>query len=198
MRFAESVGLYGEGIGRVDRNLRFVEVNTALAKYHRRAPEDFAGKKVDALLPREIWTLVAPLYAYVLETQLPVIGIEFHTRALRPEITLLCRANYSALAGVGLLARVSYEAVNQSEGSCNHRNEPLAYDQLLSTLSRAELPVLNLIGRGKGTKDIASVLQISYQTVATHRKNICRKLAVHSTAELVNFATRCHDAGIRN
>jgi DNA-binding NarL/FixJ family response regulator len=52
-----------------------------------------------------------------------------------------------------------------------------------------ELDVLFLIGHGKTTKEIAFSLNLSVGTVRAHRRNMCRKLAIHSTAELVSFAT---------
>lgn len=51
-----------------------------------------------------------------------------------------------------------------------------------------EVEILALIGEGKTSKEIAGLLQLSVQTVANHRKHICKKLGVHSTAELVHFA----------
>jgi DNA-binding CsgD family transcriptional regulator len=50
--------------------------------------------------------------------------------------------------------------------------------------------VLELIGLGYTTKEVASELGISPQTVANHRKHLCKKLQLHSTASLVAFAAR--------
>jgi DNA-binding CsgD family transcriptional regulator len=55
----------------------------------------------------------------------------------------------------------------------------------LTALSARELEILALIGSGNSTKEIAAMLSLSCHTVADHRKNICHKLGVHSTAELV-------------
>jgi excisionase family DNA binding protein len=52
-------------------------------------------------------------------------------------------------------------------------------------LTTRELGVIGLIGRGKTTKEIAKELFISAETVREHRKNLCRKLGLHSTSELV-------------
>ena len=52
-------------------------------------------------------------------------------------------------------------------------------------LTPRERQVLDLIGRGKTTKEIATILNLSTGTVGNHRKSICRKWDVHSTAELV-------------
>ncbi|HKE23227.1 MAG TPA: LuxR C-terminal-related transcriptional regulator [Bryobacteraceae bacterium] len=52
-------------------------------------------------------------------------------------------------------------------------------------LTPREQQVLDLIGKGKTTKEIATILKLSTGTVGNHRKSICRKWDVHSTAELV-------------
>ncbi len=54
----------------------------------------------------------------------------------------------------------------------------------ISDLSARELEVLKLIGQGKASKEIAELLCISETTVSEYRKRICKKLALHSTAEL--------------
>ena len=48
-----------------------------------------------------------------------------------------------------------------------------------------EWEIILLLRRGKTTKEIADALVISADTVSVHRKAICHKLGVHSTAELV-------------
>jgi DNA-binding CsgD family transcriptional regulator len=57
-------------------------------------------------------------------------------------------------------------------------------------LTGKETEILKLIGRGKSSKEIAAALQVSLQTVANHRKHICAKLELHSTAALVAYAAR--------
>jgi DNA-binding CsgD family transcriptional regulator len=61
------------------------------------------------------------------------------------------------------------------------RNETAA----ASRLTPREQEVLGLIGKGKTTKEIAGILNLSTGTIGNHRKGICRKLDTHSTAELV-------------
>ncbi len=58
-----------------------------------------------------------------------------------------------------------------------------------SPLTRRERIILALIGQGKVVKEMATELNLSPGTIGNHRKSICRKLALHSTAELVQFAT---------
>jgi DNA-binding CsgD family transcriptional regulator len=52
-------------------------------------------------------------------------------------------------------------------------------------LTQRERHILALVGQGKTSKEIACLLQCSPGTVDNHRKSICRKLRVHSTAELI-------------
>jgi two-component system, NarL family, response regulator NreC len=54
--------------------------------------------------------------------------------------------------------------------------------------SAREREILELLGKGKTSKEIAVLLVVSVTTIASHRRSICRKLGVHSTAELVHFA----------
>jgi DNA-binding CsgD family transcriptional regulator len=58
-----------------------------------------------------------------------------------------------------------------------------------SRLTPREREILCLIGNGKTTKEIATILRVSTGTVSNHRKAICRTLDTHSAAELVCLAT---------
>ena len=57
-----------------------------------------------------------------------------------------------------------------------------------SALSDRERDILVQIVKGLSNKEIADVLYISPHTVITHRKNITRKLNIHSTAGLTIYA----------
>ncbi len=55
-------------------------------------------------------------------------------------------------------------------------------------LSDRELEVLELLGRGFGTKEIASDLHLSVKTIETHRAHIKEKLGFRDAGEMVRFA----------
>lgn len=55
-------------------------------------------------------------------------------------------------------------------------------------LSRREEAVLKLVAQGHSSKKIATLLEISYRTVETHRHYIKHKLDLNSTAELAKYA----------
>jgi DNA-binding NarL/FixJ family response regulator len=47
---------------------------------------------------------------------------------------------------------------------------------------------LQLVAEGKGTKTIASILNISVKTVEFHKFRMMGELNLHSTAELIKYA----------
>lgn len=56
------------------------------------------------------------------------------------------------------------------------------------TLTERELEILRLIARSYTNKEIGDKLFISEFTVATHRRNLKRKLQAETTADLIRFA----------
>jgi two-component system response regulator NreC len=57
-------------------------------------------------------------------------------------------------------------------------------------LTEREKEILQLLAEGKSNKDVASILNLSTNTVETHRTRIMQKLDLHSTAEIVLYAVR--------
>jgi DNA-binding NarL/FixJ family response regulator len=57
-------------------------------------------------------------------------------------------------------------------------------------LASRERQVLSLIAEGQRTPSIATRLGISASTVEVHRRNIMRKLGLHSVAQLTRYAVR--------
>jgi DNA-binding NarL/FixJ family response regulator len=67
-------------------------------------------------------------------------------------------------------------------------------------LSKTELPedpltsrerqVLQLVGEGKSSKEVATLLGISLKTAESHRSRLMQKLDIHETASLVRYAIR--------
>jgi DNA-binding NarL/FixJ family response regulator len=60
----------------------------------------------------------------------------------------------------------------------------------VARLSPREREVVQLLGEGKTTKDVAVMLNVTVKTAETHRSNIMLKLKLHSIAELVLYAVR--------
>ena len=57
-------------------------------------------------------------------------------------------------------------------------------------LTPRERQVLQMVGEGKSTKDVARLLGISTKTAESHRARLMRKLDIHETAGLVRYAIR--------
>lgn len=63
-----------------------------------------------------------------------------------------------------------------------------AGDSPIARLSDREFEVFQLIGAGKGTRDIANQLHLSVKTVEVHRANIKEKLSLKTASDLVHYA----------
>ena len=59
-----------------------------------------------------------------------------------------------------------------------------------AVLTPRERQVLQLLAQGKASKAIAAELNVTVNTIDSHRKHIMDKLGLHSVAELVKFAIR--------
>ncbi|MDR4473798.1 MAG: response regulator transcription factor [Nitrospira sp.] len=57
-----------------------------------------------------------------------------------------------------------------------------------SKLTPRQQEVLQLLTRGRSTKEIAAELKVSAKAVEFHKGNITRRLGIHTTAELTRFA----------
>jgi DNA-binding NarL/FixJ family response regulator len=66
------------------------------------------------------------------------------------------------------------------------RNSTTAFP--IERLSDRELEVFELIGRGLGTRQVASKLHLSVKTIESHRANLKAKLRVDSATELLRHA----------
>ena len=56
------------------------------------------------------------------------------------------------------------------------------------SLTDRELEIFELIGRGRGTREIAQHLRLSISTVETHRAHLKEKLELESATELIRRA----------
>ena len=61
---------------------------------------------------------------------------------------------------------------------------------VFSALTNREREILQLLAEGKGTREISAGLNVSTKTVETFRRQIMKKLDIHSVAELTKYAIR--------
>ena len=84
--------------------------------------------------------------------------------------------------------QVLIEALQQASGALDVHAEKAEAVKLVAQLTDREREVLDMVGRGWSTKEIADSLQLSPRTVDTHRANIAQKLGTTSVAEFARLA----------
>jgi DNA-binding NarL/FixJ family response regulator len=70
------------------------------------------------------------------------------------------------------------------------RNKARPARENASSLTDREVTVLELLGSGMGTRQIAHSLNLSVKTIDAHRANLKRKLGLQDAVELVVYASR--------
>ena len=96
-----------------------------------------------------------------------------------------CRVEDNIL--VPVVARVESSIVPTA---CSQPGKTVDSDspEAVIRLGRREREIITAVAKGWSNKEIADRLCISVHTVATHRRNICAKLAIHSSAGLTVYA----------
>src|SRR5206468_1455626 len=98
----------------------------------------------------------------------------------------LLRGIHRVAQGKIYLCPTAVAALGPYEPSDVRHDELHAAEQL----GRREREVLQLLAEGNSSSKIAARLHIATSTVDVHRRNIMRKLNLHSVAELTKHAIR--------
>lgn len=61
---------------------------------------------------------------------------------------------------------------------------------ITGSISARETDIIKLLVTGKRPKEIAAILNLSYHTIVTHKRNIYAKLGISNTVELAQYAYR--------
>lgn len=102
---------------------------------------------------------------------------------------LLMQVAQAVLAGERWVSpKVSEQLLNRLLARRRHSDGSLETPKLQASMSMRELQVLEKIGTGKTTKEIAFSLSLSPRTVDVHRANLKKKLNLRSGTELVAYA----------
>jgi DNA-binding NarL/FixJ family response regulator len=83
---------------------------------------------------------------------------------------------------------VLVEALQQASAALDMRAERAEAAHLVAQLTEREREVLDMVGRGWSTREIAESLHLSPRTVDTHRANIAQKLGTTSVAEFARLS----------
>lgn len=135
---------------------------------------------------------------------LPVLVLSMHDEVLFAERAIKAGARgyimkQEAIDGlVGAIHRVLSGAIYLSESMSQRLLERVSRDVRpsstrptrgdLELLSNRELEVLELIGRGFNTSEIAERLNVSVKTVETYKANLKTKLNLKDSSELIRYA----------
>ena len=68
-----------------------------------------------------------------------------------------------------------------------YKHKLLQINALLEQLTKRELEVLDLVIKGMHNKAISAALNISVETVKSHRKKIVSKVGIHKVHDLLNI-----------
>jgi DNA-binding NarL/FixJ family response regulator len=104
------------------------------------------------------------------------------------EIDALPRVLHAVRAGEGAISRTMTRRLIEQFRTASRGTSGLR--PIKSPLTAREWEVIDLLGPGRSSDDLADELVVSTETVRSHVKNIMRKLAVHSRADAVAAAER--------
>lgn len=95
-----------------------------------------------------------------------------------------------AVKGDSSVNIIHYSSIEELKASLIKffQHEPVTTSGTSTLLSQREIDVLRLVVSGHINKEIADVLNISINTVLTHRKNITTKLGIKSVSGLSFYA----------
>ena len=108
-------------------------------------------------------------------------GAQLYTLGIHTDISHLKTDNQPVLSIIGLEGRPSWY---------NILPEKVFESALTPALTRRELEIARLLCAGMKNNDIADQLHLSNLTIATHRKNILRKLGVSNTVGVVQYLVK--------
>jgi len=142
----------------------------------------------------------------VFQPDLPVLVFSMHDEALYAERVLRAGGRGYIMKQEG--GKKLMEAIRQVLGGQIYVSEKVSSKILeifsgkradanhspVGRLSDREFEVFQMVGEGKGTRDIAAALHLSVKTVEVHRSNIRKKLDLKHGTELVHFAIRWLEA----
>lgn len=87
---------------------------------------------------------------------------------------------------IQLLTSVNF-ALQKNDG---HKKEKAVFEKKFTTPTERELEIIQLLCEGLNSREIGEKLNISIQTVQTHRKNIMAKYNVNKVIDLIAFARK--------
>jgi DNA-binding NarL/FixJ family response regulator len=115
------------------------------------------------------------------------IGISGYV--LKDDAVVEVAACVRSVAGGG-----TYVSPKLAKALLAHRAERRQEERVLDALTQTERRVLQLLGDGRSSREIADRMRIGVRTAESHRYHICQKLGLSGTHALVRFAARHREA----
>lgn len=109
---------------------------------------------------------------------------------LHSDISHITTENNHRMSLIGLNGEPSYLGIDPFNPEPFQNFTPYNFPKPKELFTRREKEVVNLLAHGLTTEQIAAELNISAQTVLTHRKKILRKAGVSNTAALIAECVR--------
>lgn len=109
---------------------------------------------------------------------------------IHSDIGHITQSPSKTLSFIGLAGEPSYMDIDVFSANVFEDFTPFQYEINNLEFTKRELDVIRLLARGGSTNQIANTLNISAQTVQTHRKNILKKAPVRNSAELIEYCIR--------
>ncbi len=160
----------------------FLSIGTSLINFFSRLPPEKIMKykvRYDIRFKRKNGEYARILYQGIL-LEHDENGRFLRSLSVHTDITWLKQEGNPVLSMIGLDGEPSYRDIAAKNSFVESREE----------LTRREKEVLKLLIAGRLSKEISSILQISKQTVDTHRKNMLHKKGLSNTSELIGKAIR--------
>lgn len=111
-------------------------------------------------------------------------GAKGYAKKDEPAAHLVDAIEHVLAGGIYLSPELSRRLIFKAVDSMKDGSE-----SLIDNLSDRELEVVQLLGKGLRTREIADKLKLSVKTIETHRSHINKKLGLKSARETVKFAT---------
>ena len=139
---------------------------------------------------------------------LPLLVLSMHNESLYAERALLAgakgyimkqEATESVVCAIHhVLSGRIYASEEIKDSILNKHLNPAQADEKspINKLTNRELEVLQLIGQGFSTKEIASDLSLSIKTIGTYRERIKEKMDLKHATELISYAVSYYKNGL--
>ena len=195
------------GVVIIDRRMRYKALNESVAEMHNMPIKAHLGRSFHQVLG-SLAEKVVPLWEAVLATGHPLTNLEVTgnlpkrlgvVRSVENIFPLMDGRGRVTHAGCFVIEISPPPMVSSPLASPtgkatsvtgDHPSSPNRRQRTL--LSHREREVLRLLAEGKSSKEISSVLGISFRTVGTYRARLMLKLDANSVVDLVHYAIRNH------